>query len=206
MAVPRTCTDAARRGLASGAAGGGYVYSNMNYCLLGLVIEVLTGLDYERAVYRLLLTPLGISGMRLAPTFDPGPDEVQHVSTPGRNYMETLGAAGAWIATPSDLVTIIDSLDLSTPGFKPLEAATVLAMITPVGGGLGTRGYGMGIISYGDNRLGHTGTIESTHAMVLKRNDGVTWAITVAGQSPAETTELERIMNAAFVAGGFVAR
>ncbi len=199
------CRDAARAGLGSGASGGGYVYSNMNYCVAGLAIEAITGLTYEQAVYRSLLTPLGISGMRLAPTFDPGPDETQHVTTPGRNYMETLGAAGAWIATPTELVTILDSLDASTPGFKPLAPDTVLQMIVPIGGQLGQRGYGYGLISYGGNRFGHTGTIESTHAMLLNRGDGVTWAVTVAGQSPNQTTDLERTVNEAFAAGGFVA-
>lgn len=199
------CADAARSGLVSGAGGGGYVYSNMNYCIAGLAIEAITGLSYERAVYQYLLTPLGLSGMRLAPTFDPGPDEIQHVTTPGRNYMETLGGAGGWIATPSDLVTILDSLDLASGGFKPLGITTVLQMVVPPGGQLGQRGYGLGLINYGGGRFGHTGTIESTHAMLLNRGDGVTWAITVAGQYPGESTALERIMNNAFAAGGFVA-
>lgn len=199
------CADAARSGLSSGAGGGGYVYSNMNYCIAGLAIEAITGLSYERAVYHYLLTPLGLFGMRLAPTFDPGPDEVQHVTTPGRNYMETLGGAGGWIATPSDLVAILDSLDVDSGGFKPLGITTVLQMLIPPGGQLGQRGYGLGVISYGAGRYGHTGTIESTHAMVLNRGDGVIWSITVAGQYPGESTALERIMNDAFAAGGFVA-
>ena len=199
------CIDAARAGLSSGAGGGGYTYSNMNFCVAGLAIEAVTGLTYEQAVYRHLLTPLGLSGMRLAPTFDPGPDEIQHVTTLGRNYMETLGAAGAWVATPSDLVTIFDSLDVDSGGFKPLSIETVFQMLTPPGGELGQRGYGLGVISYGGNRYGHTGTIESTHAMVLNRGDGVIWSITVAGQYPGESTSLERIMNDAFLAGGFVA-
>jgi D-alanyl-D-alanine carboxypeptidase len=199
------CVDAGRQGLSQGGGGGGYTYSNMNFCVAGLAIEAFTGLTYEQAVYQYLLTPLGISGMRLAPTFDPGPDETQHVTTPGRNYMETLGGAGGWIASPTDLVTIMDSLDLSTSGFKPLSLETVLQMVVPPGGQYGQRGYGLGLISYGAGRFGHTGTIESTHAMLLNRGDGVTWAITVAGQSPGESTDLERIMNAAFVAGGFVA-
>lgn len=198
------CVGAARQGLAQGGGGGGYIYSNMNFCIAGLAIEALTGFTYEQAVYQYLLTPLEISGMRLAPTFDPGPDETQHRTTPGRNYMETLGGAGAWIASPTDLVTIMDSLDLSTSGFKPLNLDAVFQMVVPAGGQYGQRGYGLGLISYGAGRFGHTGTIESTHAMLLNRGDGVTWAITVAGQSPGESTDLERIMNAAFAAGGFV--
>ncbi len=41
--------------------------------------------------------------------------------------------------------------------------------------------------------------------MVLNRGDGVIWSITVAGQFPGKSTSLERIMNDAFAAGGFVA-
>jgi D-alanyl-D-alanine carboxypeptidase len=199
------CRHAASIGLSQGGGGGGYQYSNMNYCIAGQLIEALTGRDYEAVVYEQLLTPLGLSGLRLAPTFDPGPGETQHVTTAGRNYMETLGAAGAWIASPTDLVTILDSLDPSTPGWRPLDDLTLLAMLTPVYGQFGQRGYGMGMIMYGGGRFGHTGTIENTHAMVLNRGDGVTWSITVAGPHPSDTPNLERIINQAFEAGGFVA-
>ncbi len=199
------CPDAARQGLARAAGSGGYTYSNMNYCLAGMLIEAVTGETLERATYRLLLTPLGLSGLRLAPTIDPGPGEAQHRTTPGRAYMETLGGAGSWIASPIDLVTIVDSLDHSTSGFKPLEPLTVLQMLTPHNGALGQRGYGLGVISYGAGRVGHTGTIEATHAMVLNRGDGVVWAVTVAGDWPGESERLEQLVNEAFAAGGFVA-
>ena len=59
--------------------------------------------------------------MRMSSTYDLGPDEVSHHPSPDRNYMETLGAAGAWNATPSDLVTIINSIDHSTRGWKALS-------------------------------------------------------------------------------------
>lgn len=201
------CRQAAAIGLSSslsGAPGGAYRYSNMGYCVAGQLIEALTGQSYERAVYEHLLTPLGLSGLRLANTFDPGPDEILHPTTLGRNYMETLGAAGSWIATPADLVAVLDSLDPSTPGWKPLEPATLAAMTTPVGGSPGQRGYGLGLLLYGPGRYGHTGTIESTHAMVMNRGDGVTWSITVSGPWPGDTPRLESMINAAFAAGGFL--
>ena len=159
----------------------------MNFCVLGLLVEQLTGEPYEQVVHERLLTPLGISGMRLAPTYDPGPGEVEHRTVPGRNYMEVLGAAGAWVANPTDLVTILDSLDPDTPGWKPLEPETVAAMKTGVNDPLAPdRGYGMGMILYGGGAAGHTGTVESTHAMVLDRADNITWAITVSGENPSE--------------------
>ncbi len=199
------CRQAAAIGLRDGGGGGGYTYSNMNFCIAGMLVEALTGKSYEAVAYERFLTPLGLSGMRLAPTVDPGPDEVQHVTTPGRNYMETLGAAGAWIASPTDLVTIMNALDPTTPGWKPLEDVTLLEMLTPVYGQFGQRGYGMGMILYGGGRYGHTGTIENTHAMLLNRGDGVIWAVTVAGPYPSATPQLESIVNGAFAAGGFVA-
>ncbi len=201
-----SCNEAAAVGLGRSLSGAGFRYSNMNYCVLGLLIEHLTGQPYEQVVYERLLTPLGISGMRLAPTYDPGPGETEHRTVPGRNYMEVLGAAGAWVATPSDLVKIIDSLDAATPGWKPLDPATVAAMKTGVTDAAAPdRGYGMGLILYGGGAAGHTGTVESTHAMVFDRADNVTWAVTVSGENPSDTVRLAAIVDRALAAGGFVA-
>ncbi len=200
-----SCEQAAVVGLTRSLQGGGFRYSNMNFCVLGLLIEQLTGQSYEQVVYERLLTPLGISGMRLAPTYDPGPGEVVHRSVPGRNYMEVLGAAGAWVASPTDLVTIFDSLDPTTPGWKPLDAATVAEMKTAVNDPSSPdRGYGMGLILYGGGAAGHTGTVESTHSMVLDRADNVTWAVTVSGENPSDTIRLAGMVDRALVAGGFL--
>lgn len=199
-----SCPQAAAVGFARSVGGGGFDYSNMNYCVLGLLIELLTGRPYEEVVHERLLTPLGISGMRLAPTYDPGPGDVEHRAVPGRNYMEVLGAAGAWVATPTDLVTILDSLDPDTPGFKPLDPETVVAMKTSATNPAAPdRGYGLGLILYGGGAAGHTGTVESTHAMMLDRADNVTWAITVSGENPSESVHLARIVDRALAAGGF---
>ena len=201
-----SCEEAAAVGLTRSLQGAGYRYSNMNYCVLGLVIEQLTGQGYEQVVYDRLLTPLGISGMRLAPTQDPGPGEAVHRSVPDRNYMEVLGAAGAWVASPADLVAILDSLDPDAPGWKPLDSDTVAEMKTAINDPLAPdRGYGMGVILYGGGAAGHTGTIESTHAMVLDRADNVTWAVTVSGENPSDTVRLAGIVDRALAAGGFVA-
>lgn len=197
-----SCLDAAEQGLQrSVTGGGGFVYSNMNYCVLGVLIEAVTGKTYERVVHERLLTPLGIGGMRMSSTYDLGPDEVSHHPTPGRNFMETLGAAGAWNATPSDLVTIVNSIDPATPGWKALSTEMATAMRSRVPTGQPPAGYGLGLINYGE-AFGHTGTIQNTHAMVLVQPDGVTWAITVSGEYPGDTKQLRTIMQSA-LAGAF---
>lgn len=200
-----SCDEAAAVAVSRPLQGRGFRYSNMNFCVLGLVIEELTGEPYQQVVYERLLTPLGLSGMRLAPTYDPGPGEVVHRGAPNRNFMEVLGAAGAWVASPSDLVTIVDSLDLSTPGWKPLDAATIAEMRTAVNDPLAPdRGYGLGLVLYGGGSAGHTGTVESTHAMVLDRADNVAWAVTVSGENPSDSLALAGIVDRALTAGGFV--
>jgi D-alanyl-D-alanine carboxypeptidase len=197
-----TCRDAARQGLSNSLnALGGYTYSNMNYCVLSMLIEDVTGMPYEQAAYEWLLTPLGITGMRLAGTYDVGPDEVMHQSAPGRMYMEALGGAGAWIATPTDVARILDSLSDDDDGWHPLSAAMTERMRRPpfdrpAAGG----GYGLGLILYPDGSFGHTGTLESTHAMVLSRPDRVTWALMVNGPYPSTTRNLRTIVDRAFAA------
>jgi D-alanyl-D-alanine carboxypeptidase len=187
-----SCADAAR-----GALGGslppvsGYRYSNTNYCAVGLLIEAVSGLAYERVVHERLLVPLGIEGMRVTSTYEVGPDEVDHRPSPNRNFMETLGAAGAWNATPADLVRILNSIDPATPGWKALTPESMQAMQPPRVGG-----YGLGLIGY-PGGWGHTGTIQNAHAMVFAQPDGITWAVTVSGEYPGESSDLAGIVAAA---------
>lgn len=193
-----SCVDAATQGLRAGVrSGNSFDYSNMGYCVLGLLVEAVTGKTYERVVYERLLTPLGISGMRMPSTYELGPDEVSHHPTPNRNFMETLGAAGAWNATPADLVTILNSIDPGTPGWKALSEASMRAMRHRVPTELPPAGYGLGVINYGGDAWGHTGTIQNAHSMVLVQPDGVTWAITVSGEYPSESGNLRGIFRSA---------
>ncbi len=197
-----SCTDAATKGLASGVASGtGFRYSNMSYCVLGILIEAATGKTYERVVDEQLLTPLGITGMRLASTYELGPDEVSHHPTPNRNFMEALGAAGAWNATPRNLVEILDSVDPTTPGWKALSPETMAVLRVHVPTGRPPTGYGLGVINYDGDAWGHTGTLQNTHAMVLVQPDGLTWAITVSGEYPSATGQLRSIMRQALASG-----
>ncbi len=197
-----SCVDAAMQGLASSVAGpSGYNYSNMSFCVLGLLIEAVTGKTYEQVAYEQLLTPLGISGMRITSTYDLGPDEVSHHPTANRNYMETLGGAGSWNATPTDLVTIINSIDPKTNGWKALSPGLMEAMRYDLPTDQPPSGYGLGLINFADGAFGHTGTIQNTHAMLVVQPDGVTWAVTVSGEYPGSTSALQNIVRQALSDG-----
>ena len=55
--------------------------------------------------------------------------------------------------------------------------------------------YGLGLFNFADGSFGHTGTIESTHAMVVARPDRITWALMVNGEYPGDTSDLKSIVD-----------
>jgi len=118
--------------------GSTHVYSNFGYCLLGRLIEHLSGRRYERYVCDETLGRLGIRGMRIGRTllelrapgevryYDPASGE--NVMTPGSGdqvpvcygdfYLEAMDAHGGWLASASDLVRFACAFD--DPGRCPL--------------------------------------------------------------------------------------
>jgi len=108
-----------------------FAYSNFGYCLLGRVIEQISGLDYESYVQQEVLAPLGITTMRLGATRLEGraPHEVRYYQ-PGRSRsvfasdlgqtvagpyggwnIEAMDAHGGWIATATDLAKFAAAFD-----------------------------------------------------------------------------------------------
>jgi D-alanyl-D-alanine carboxypeptidase len=185
--------------------GTAFKYSNSNFCLLGLLIEKVTGQEFDAVIRQRVLDPLGIDA-HLAPTFDTKRGDALHASSPGRNYMETLGPAGGWVATPLDIAKLAASLRDESSDTRLLDPTTVAAMrirvpvpveIPPPANGWS---YGMGLMLFGDGSWGHTGTIESTHAVVVNRPDGLTVAILVSGKEPDNTDDLLPVIDLAVAA------
>ena len=187
----------------SGTPGSTVNYSNMNFCIVGLLIELATGDGYEAAVYDHLLTPLGITDMRVTGNGDVRPGDVVHPGDPGRNFMEVLGGAGSWIASASDLLAIVDSLDTSRPGWHPISAEMAAEMQGRSERAEPSRshGFGLGLLLFGDS-WGHTGTLQNAHSMVLHRPDGFSFAILVSGSAPSESNDLRHYADRALQAIG----
>ena len=83
---------------------GTWVYSNGNYCALGLLVELVTGERYDAAAYRLVLTPAGVTGPHL--TVDgAGPDDAPYAKGVAR--FDRLGGAGQWMASTDDVAALL---------------------------------------------------------------------------------------------------
>lgn len=100
-----------------------YAYSNFGYCLLGRVIEKLTGTSYETYVKEHVLAPIGVRTMRIGASRLDGrtPNEVRYYQ-PGSGksvfqkdlgqevpwayggwHLEAMDSHGGWIASAVDL-------------------------------------------------------------------------------------------------------
>lgn len=119
--------------------GARYAYSNFGYCLLGRIIEKLTGQAYASYVREVVLEPCGIKHMALGATRESGrqenevkyympddekvksvfPDESELVPWPyGGFYLEPMDSHGGWIASAPDLLRLTAALAESAK--KPL--------------------------------------------------------------------------------------
>ncbi len=124
-----------------------YAYSNYGYCLLGRVVERLTGQSYEQYVQESVLAPLDIHTMRLGKTHLDGrqPGEVRYYDS-GRGpsvfqddlgqevpwpyggwYLEAMDSHGAWLASAIDLAKFAAAFD-DPQNCKILSADSIATM------------------------------------------------------------------------------
>jgi N-acyl-D-amino-acid deacylase len=146
-----------------------YAYSNFGYCVLGRVIEEVSGKPYYEYVTNQILHPLGIHHMRLGKNLlrDRAPGEVKYydskngmgraVSGPnigkqgplpyGVERVEAMDANGGWIASAVDLVRFAVAFD--DPKRCPvLDEASIRTMLAPPQGTVGHRPNGKPKESY----------------------------------------------------------
>lgn len=168
-------------------------YSNLGYCILGRVIEQVTGKDYEDYVKTEVLKPLGIYGMEITSNFysKSKPWEVKYYDTPGakkrlsvysnnsyalRTYegtdFESLGAAGGWIANPAELMRLMVAIDGASCKEDMLGCNTIDSMTTLEN----PDKFGFGWVhSDGEGNWWRTGTLSGTSAFMMRRSDGISY-------------------------------
>ena len=178
-----------------------FAYSNFGYCVLGRIIERLSGMSYEQYVRTKILAPLGIEKMRTGNTLDAGriPGETGYVSPAnapsvfpfgpkkvplpyGGWYLEAMDANAGWVASVPDLLKFWNAIDGRLGG--PLLSAAAIAELSarpnlPDWAGQ-TAWYGMGfrIVPTGSGaHWWHDGDLEGTRSLAVRTVNGYNWAI-----------------------------
>jgi len=186
-----------------------YAYSNFGYCVLGRVIEKISGVAYGEFVRNELLQPLGIKDAHLGKSLFSGraPQEVHYYPSGDKRAnsknvfggpdvqwcyggfeLEAMDSHGGWIATPSDLVQFAASLEVPTR-FGALNAESIQKIFArPAETGYAENGieppayYGYGwhvqsTVPEGTEDW-HDGLFGGTSALLMRRRDGIVWALT----------------------------
>ena len=97
------------------ATRGRWVYSNGNYCALGLLVEHLTGERRDVAAQRLVLGPRTDAHLTTEP---PVPGDGPYPQGLGR--LERLGGAGTWMASTDAVAAMLDALTTPDRGHARL--------------------------------------------------------------------------------------
>jgi CubicO group peptidase (beta-lactamase class C family) len=155
-----TCRDYVPSLLTSPPNGdrGRWVYSNGNYCLLGLLVEQRTSEPLDVALQQLVFDPVGANGVHLT-TDGLQPGDQPH--TDGVERLSRLGGAGTLIVSTDDTAMMLGRM----------TAADRSILQAP---GVFTDQYG----------FGHTGTVDGAKACIWVLEYGTTVvSATIAGNS-----------------------
>ncbi len=168
-------------------------YSNLGYAILGKVIEAASGMTYEGFVKTEILHPLGIFDMNLAKTHykDRYENEVKYYGPEhygkvraidgsgkyvprayGGNNMETISAAGGWLASPTELMKLILAIDGFESKPEILTQESIDMMVK----------HGNNFFPYGwrgarEGFWWRTGTLTGSSALVARQSNGISWVV-----------------------------
>jgi CubicO group peptidase (beta-lactamase class C family) len=190
-------------------------YSNLGYAVLGKVIEQVTGMEYENYVSSKVLNPIGIYDMHLGHAMPDKryPNEVKYYSNSryhttyssfdyrkkvpsyyGGNNLRVLGAAGAWIASPAELLKLMVHID-GLKDKKDILNDSTLHQMTHTRPGHKPIGW----VSASYNGIWkRSGTLSGTSALMKKCRNGFSWVVllnTSNDQGHEFTYEIDDLMS-----------
>jgi CubicO group peptidase (beta-lactamase class C family) len=154
-----------------------YAYSNFGYCVLGRVIEKVTGQSYATYVQQNIQSMCGINNMNVGGNTlaDRRADEAQYFGDNGDDpygmNVARMDSHGGWLASSIDYLRYMVHVD----GFptKPdiLLPADITAMTT---GSAANANYGMGW-SLTPPNWWHSGGLPGTATIMVRTPDGFCW-------------------------------
>ena len=165
--------------------GNVYAYSNFGYCVLGRVIEKLTGQSYAGWIKAKVLSPLGITSMEIG-----GDEEADRLSNEAKYYpkadaygttmeVNRMDAHGGWVATPVDLARLLVKVDGFPTRSDILTSASITSMTTI---GVAGSGYAKGWAVNSAPNWWHAGGMPGTSSEVARISSEINWAV-VSNQS-----------------------
>ena len=163
-------------------------YSNFGFCVLGRVIEKVTGQSYEAYVTNAILKPCGITTMEIGGDKEGNrkANEVVYYGQGGENpygmKVERMDSHGGWIARPIDLVRLLVHVDGFPTKADILQAATVKTMFTSSSV---NKGYAKGW-AVNTNNSWHNGSLPGEQAFLVRTGSGLCWAVLVNTRSKQE--------------------
>ncbi len=145
--------------------GANYAYSNFGYCILGRVIEKITGTSYAAAVKSLVLTPCGVTDMLISGNTlaDRVTNEVKYYGQGGENpyayNIARMDSHGGWLATATDLARVLVHVDGYSNKADILTSNAITVMTTP---STANAAYACGWSVNSANNWWHTGSLPGT--------------------------------------------
>src|SRR5882757_10734096 len=159
------------------APGDSFAYSNFGYCILGRVIEKLTGQTYEDYIKENILTRCGIVDMQIAGNAlkDRAANEVKYYSSvdPYWRNLAREDACGGWIATPSDLTRFFVHIDGFRDTDQLLSDEALRTMTTTTAA---NPCYAKGLFVDSRNNWWHTGLLDGTTTVSVRTSGDFCWS------------------------------
>ena len=177
-----------------------YAYSNFGFCVLGRIIEKLTGKPYAEAVHAEVLHPCGITGMRISGNTlaERAAIEVMYYnqdadgSDPYQMNVRRMDSHGGWLATPTDLVRFLVRVDDFPTKPDILKPATIATMTTPSAVSVN---YAKGWCVNKYNNWWHSGSLPGTTTIMVRTAQQFCWAALTNTRGPGDTGgDLDRLV------------
>ncbi len=196
--------------------GSKYAYSNFGFCILGRVIEKVTGQSYETYVRDNVLAPMDIHAMRIGASSLSGrvAHEVKYYDYPGAPttlsvfpgggqvpmqyggfYLEAMDAHGGWIASAVDLTRFMAALE-GRRGAAFLSSNSLIDMTArPDVPQWSTTAYwyGLGITvrpAEVDANWWHNGALRGGTTLLVRSYNGYDWAV-LLNSRPSDTSKVD---------------
>lgn len=158
-----------------------YEYSNFGFCLLGRVIEKISGMTYEAYIQKNILNRCGITGMQIGGNTlaERLPGEVHYYESnddPYERFARKMDAFAGWVATPTDLVNFIMRVDKFPQKPDMLKPATLDTMLTAPA--VNPR-YAKGWMVNERGDYFHFGSVTGQKSMLVRTHGGLCFAVMV---------------------------